>query len=824
MVSNVGAYLFSENYKVIAIIAAFIVITYTSLGGMRAVAITDVLQFVFMLLVLPYMAHHAINAAGGIGKIFTPESLKLENFNDSSKVSSYSFTTIECLVPYVILFPHLIQRILMTPIKKRKEGVRFMSISMMIFYLLISISVMAVAFSAVQICPEENPKFIFARIMKETLPEGAKGIVMVGLFSAIMSTADSLLNSSSVLFVRNILTDNMPEKRKLRLMTITAIMVGIMGCIIALKGYNIRQIRSYTGSMCMLSAYVLFLGIMRVKIKEISFWIGLTVYATIAIVIRNFFPDTFTTYQDTFIMDFSGVIAFTLSNIIINRGLKFVGSKDGEKGKILTRKDVYRVISKSSKNMYHLLCRRLYELIPGGHRLYVKFCVFYSIALLIPFFMFSIRSLPEHHSTLFYMKLLALLLSVSMGFKAYWTSTAKGYFPTIFKLSVSYMLVFVPFFMSFCSNFAIEWIASSVISVFMLIIVTRMPNTLFLFILGVLSSIYIYSTSYGWDNVAFSGQRFYMMAYIYVFGLAILIMLSWKRDSISRERYSALINMPINLRNKMRLPEIAPRVFQLRMDMQDFLIALKKDLANMKFEEQYTSFKKMSQDSLKQACLEKYNKEFKNMLQYAQDEIGYELINGSHLFAYKDEEPWWERYYDIQSCLATATDIYTNIHIKEPHDRFNLLEDMNANFLVYAHPKELAHFIWCIIENLSSFDKPEEGEELSKLTFIIDPEKLQLVIKTSKVLIPREDLDEWMEEVSFITNESMEYGMGIVREKLYEKYRIKVLYDVKEEYNEVILQCPKVPLEVEACLTDRYGRLDFVHQNLQDPKRYAPWK
>ena len=510
-------------------------------------------------------------------------------------------------------------------------------------------------------------------------------------------------------------------------------------------------------------------------------------------------------------MDFSGVIAFTVSNLIINRGLKFVGSKGGGKGERITRKDVYRIISKSSKNTYHLLCRRLYELIPGGHMLYVKFCIFYSIALLIPFFLFSIRSLPEHHSTLFHMRLLALLLSVSMGFKAYWTSTAKGYFPTIFKLSVSFMLVFVPFFMSFCSNFAMEWTISSAISVFMLIIVTRMPNTLFLFILGVLGSIYMYSTSYGWNNVAFSGERFYMMLYLCTFGLAILIMLSWKKDLIFRGKYSELI-------------EIAPRVSQLRMDMQHFLIALEKDFENIKFKDQYSSFRKMSQDALKQEYLEKYNKEFKSMLQYAQDEVGYELINGSHLFAYKDEEPWWERYYDIQSCLATATDIYTNIHIKAPHDRLNLLEDMEANFLVYAHPKELAHFIWCIIENLASFDKPEEGKELSKLSFIIDQEKLQLVIKTSKVLIPREDLDEWMEEVSFITNESMEYGMGIVREKLYEKYRIKVLYDVKEEYNEIILQCPKVPLEVEACLTDRYGRLDFVHHNLQNPKRYAPWK
>ena len=327
-VANVGSYLFPHSYEFVGIIAAATVIIYSSLGGMRAVAITDVLQFGFMVLVLPYMAHHAVNAAGGMGKIFTPESLKLENFSDSSKISSYTFVTIECMMPYVILFPHLVQRFLMTPLKQRMQNVKFMSLAMMIFYLLISISILAVAFADVKICPDENPNLIFPRIMKDTLPAGAKGIVMIGLLSVIMSTADSILNSGSVLFVRNILTDNMPEKRKLRLMTITAIAIGVIGCIIALQGYNIRQLSSYTGSMCILASYVLFLGIMRVKIEELSFWIALTVYATIAIVIRNFFPDKFTTYQDTFIMDFSGVIAFTVSNIIINRGLKFVGSKE----------------------------------------------------------------------------------------------------------------------------------------------------------------------------------------------------------------------------------------------------------------------------------------------------------------------------------------------------------------------------------------------------------------------------------------------------------------------------------------------------------------
>ena len=50
-VADIGSYFFPHSYKVVAVVAAAIVIIYSSLGGMRAVAITDVLQFGFMVLV-----------------------------------------------------------------------------------------------------------------------------------------------------------------------------------------------------------------------------------------------------------------------------------------------------------------------------------------------------------------------------------------------------------------------------------------------------------------------------------------------------------------------------------------------------------------------------------------------------------------------------------------------------------------------------------------------------------------------------------------------------------------------------------------------------
>ena len=532
VVSSVGSYVFGQSYEIIAIVTVVIILGYTSLGGMKVVAITDVIQFGFIVLLIPYIGNHAINAAGGLGAIFTEQGLKLEKFKDAKEVSSHTFIFIECLLPHVLLFPILVQRFLIMPVKFRQQQIKFISISMLVFLLVISVSMMTIAFSAVQLYPEGKSSMIFARIMAETLPVGAKGIAMVGLLSTVMSTADSLLNTSSVILVNNLITKKMSEKNKLRLMIFISFIFGICGCVAALQALNMMQLISYTGSMCILSAYVLFLGIMRVKIEAKSFWIGLSAYIVAAIILR-LIPETLTTHHHTFIMDFAGIIAFTISNIIINNGLKFVDAPDGSK--VFTRKDIYSLFIKKMKGISDYLSVRFYDTIPGGYKLYVFFSVFVSVSLMMPFFMFSINSYI-HYSVLFYMKVLGLFMIISISFKPYWNREVREEFPIIFQSVVSYVLVFIPFFMNFCSNFAIEWIASTVLGVFLLSIVTRMPNTFFVLILGIVSSILVYDKYFDWENISFTSERFYIFLYLSVFiGLGILILMG-TRDKISRQR------------------------------------------------------------------------------------------------------------------------------------------------------------------------------------------------------------------------------------------------------------------------------------------------
>ena len=108
--------------------------------------------------------------------------------------------------------------------------------------------------------------------------------------------------------------------------------------------------------------------------------------------------------------------------------------------------------------------------------------------------------------------------------------------------------------------------------------------------------------------------------------------------------------------------------------------------------------------------------------------------------------------------------------------------------------------------------------------FDIEKEPLSIKMRTTSQLIPIEEMEDWINSVLLDTKESVEFGMGIVRKKLYEKYRITVIHYTTANFNEIILRCPKIPLEVVSCLTDKFGHLDFVNSNLRNPKRFSPWK
>ena len=62
--------------------------------------------------------------------------------------------------------------------------------------------------------PGLNPNLSLPYVIQQTLPEGIRGLVVAGMISVVMSSADSCLNSASVAFTNDIVGPFEKEKYK----------------------------------------------------------------------------------------------------------------------------------------------------------------------------------------------------------------------------------------------------------------------------------------------------------------------------------------------------------------------------------------------------------------------------------------------------------------------------------------------------------------------------------------------------------------------------------------------------------------------------------
>ncbi|TDG94600.1 sodium:solute symporter family protein [Cardinium endosymbiont of Culicoides punctatus] len=192
------------NPRIITIIATLILIFYSSFGGIRAVTYTDALQFITFLIIIPVLAWLMFQKTEfSIGNIVaflkTQEKFQFSNvFSLNTSLVSFIALILAGIVSYIQ--PSTIQRIYMasSPIQAQRV---FMYSGILSFFVIIFIVLVGIAvFVAVPDLPIQG---IWKYIMGNVVPF-VKGLVCISLLSLTMSTADSNLNSCSVLIVYDI--------------------------------------------------------------------------------------------------------------------------------------------------------------------------------------------------------------------------------------------------------------------------------------------------------------------------------------------------------------------------------------------------------------------------------------------------------------------------------------------------------------------------------------------------------------------------------------------------------------------------------------------
>ncbi|MGM0666832.1 MAG: sodium:solute symporter family protein [Bacteroidota bacterium] len=237
------------------LIMGIIAVTYTVVGGLKAVIYTDTIQWIILLSGLIFIgipiSYIKLGGFEAIRETVAPEFLKLNNVS-WQQILNWMFT----IIPIWFIGMTLYQRIYAA--KDRKTAQKawviagFFEYPVMAFTGVILGMFARVALDAGLLSDFASgemidPEMGLPALLRTLLPVGLMGIVLASYFSAIMSTADSCLMASSGNIITDILRKH-DSKNSLRLSQLFTLIIGITALVLAMKMPNVLELMLHSYS------------------------------------------------------------------------------------------------------------------------------------------------------------------------------------------------------------------------------------------------------------------------------------------------------------------------------------------------------------------------------------------------------------------------------------------------------------------------------------------------------------------------------------------------------------------------------------------------
>ena len=223
-----------------------IVIAYSTVGGMRAVVLTDIIQFCVLAIGLPAALVFGVVKVGGFSaiKAATPAGhfmIPGEAMTSISLLSLFlTFLLGETLVP-----PYVQRLFLAKDSIHTARGTMLSGIFSIPFFAITG----AIGLIALALDPKLDPNLAMPYVIRSVLPVGVRGVVIAGVISIVMSSADSFLNGAATGcvndLVRPIWKNPMSKRQELLLVKFINCLVGILAVIFAIKIRSILDILIY---------------------------------------------------------------------------------------------------------------------------------------------------------------------------------------------------------------------------------------------------------------------------------------------------------------------------------------------------------------------------------------------------------------------------------------------------------------------------------------------------------------------------------------------------------------------------------------------------
>jgi len=216
-------YFFGISETLAMIIALGIVTFYSVFGGIKAVAVTDVFQFLIFFVALPIACAIGYNDIGGHQNIYNslPEShIQIEDWPLFLGMAGFALMP-NADIPFI-------QRALVSSNTNQLKNT-FNAVAILMYPLFIIVALMGLM--AYIYNPNIDPDTSLYFFIQNYLPHGVIGLMISGILAIVMSTQDSFLNTTSTLIARDICKQLWPQindNTELLIARLACILIAVM--------------------------------------------------------------------------------------------------------------------------------------------------------------------------------------------------------------------------------------------------------------------------------------------------------------------------------------------------------------------------------------------------------------------------------------------------------------------------------------------------------------------------------------------------------------------------------------------------------------------
>ncbi len=262
--------IFKAPPSLLMIVTAFVFILYTLLGGQHSVVRTDTIQSLIIIIAILASIPLCLSKVGGISVMREALGGDFFSFPVSQHFTWKSLATYLFLVGSTYLVgPDIYSRLFCS---KDKKIARTATITVALGLIPFAFIITLIGMSARVLFPQISPEASFPTMINHIFPIGLNGLIIAALLSAMMSSADTcLLTTSTILsvdIIKPMLKPNVGDKTLLLLSRIFIVVIGIFSLIIALllKGVISSLLLGYTVYTSGL-VFPILLGFYRHRLK-----------------------------------------------------------------------------------------------------------------------------------------------------------------------------------------------------------------------------------------------------------------------------------------------------------------------------------------------------------------------------------------------------------------------------------------------------------------------------------------------------------------------------------------------------------------------------